>query len=477
MLISANNLKNVLTNKLCTSPAGLDLCQLANANTYASVAYSVPSSTCLPPASCNTGKFAYVQDECTIKFSNGNIWSTDFIDTFHGTDTLKGYVGGAYGLNQFYCFKNFDPEVSNILSVLPINCLNFAQTFCFENYYRLKGSQQVSNWTDYSLGTCSLHFIDGEGILWGWGGNGNFDLGDGTSIGRFSSPVQITSKTWCKVTSSNYYGLAIDTAGCLWGWGYNNAGQLGQCNTSGCYSVPVCVCAGITNWCQISLGPSSQSAGITNGGILYTWGSNGSGELGSGDTISRCWPQQTQVGGSNWCKISIGANFSAAVKTDGTLWTWGSSSRGQLGNGTTICCFVPTQTCAGGTDWCDVVASSQGTAAIKTNGQLWSWGCWHAGLRSANISSPETAPNSLGLTWQSLTHAHAYGSSKVYGITTTGSLYSWGNSGSGPGATGAEVTCENILTPRLIGSPYQSWKCVRSQGDMFIGIGTDITGI
>ena len=74
---------------------------------------------------------------------------------------------------------------------------------------------------------------------------------------------------------------------------------------------------------------------------------------------------QTVAAGTNWRQVSGGANHTAAIKTDGTLWLWGWDSNGQLGDNTTASKSSPVQTIVGGTNWRQVSGGSYGTAAIK----------------------------------------------------------------------------------------------------------------
>ena len=60
-----------------------------------------------------------------------------------------------------------------------------------------------------------------------------------------------------------------------------------------------------------------------------------------------------------------------AVKTDGTLWTWGDNSAGQLGHGDTTARSSPTQV-GSATDWIHVIdAEENWTVAMKTNGAIY----------------------------------------------------------------------------------------------------------
>jgi alpha-tubulin suppressor-like RCC1 family protein len=115
----------------------------------------------------------------------------------------------------------------------------------------------------------------------------------------------------------------------------------------------------LTNWLHISASRYS-TASIKTDGTLWIWGSNYAGTLGLGDTIHRSSP--VQVGAlTTWSKLAIPqATYSrAAIKTDGTLWTWGSNGSGQLGVGDTANRGSPVQVGAN-TNWVEVV---QGVAS------------------------------------------------------------------------------------------------------------------
>ena len=84
---------------------------------------------------------------------------------------------------------------------------------------------------------------------------------------------------------------------------------------------------------------------------MFAWGANGDGQLADGTVIHKSSP--VQIGSlTTWSNLFGGpnANFSGAIKTDGTLWTWGSSSQGQLGHGDRISRSSPVQV-GSATDW------------------------------------------------------------------------------------------------------------------------------
>jgi hypothetical protein len=191
------------------------------------------------------------------------------------------------------------------------------------------------------------------------------------------------------VSGLGYHVLATKTDGTLWAWGYNANGQLGDGTTAN-KSSPVQIGAG-TNWATvIASNTGNNSFAIKTDGTLWAWGNGGYGVLGLGDTTSRSSP--TQVGTlTNWAKLSSGGftGTTHAIKTDGTLWSWGYGAYGDLGNGLTVDKSSPIQVGAG-TSWNSVEAGGYyGPRAIKTDGTLWGWGGITYGVNPATtVSSP-----------------------------------------------------------------------------------------
>ena len=94
---------------------------------------------------------------------------------------------------------------------------------------------------------------------------------------------------------------------------------------------------------------------VKTDGTLFTWGRNSDGELGHNNTYFRSSP--VQVGAlTNWAQVSGDSGTTGCVKTDGTLFTWGGNTYGQLGNGTVLKRSSPVQVGAL-TNWSQVSAS------------------------------------------------------------------------------------------------------------------------
>lgn len=244
-----------------------------------------------------------------------------------------------------------------------------------------------TNWKQVSVGGEYTAAIKTDNTLWTWGANTQGQLGDNTTSTRLS-PVQTISAgtNWKQVSAGVYHIAAIKTNGTLWLWGYNAFGNLGD-NTTANRSSPVQTITGGTNWKQVSCGRFFTSAAIKTDGTLWVWGYSGSGVLGDNTLVDKSSPVQTVAGGTNWKQISVAGNHMTAIKTDGTLWLWGQNYYGQLGDGTTAYKSSPIQTITGGTNWSSVACCGYHTAAIKTDGTLWTWGYDNSGQLGNNIAT------------------------------------------------------------------------------------------
>jgi alpha-tubulin suppressor-like RCC1 family protein len=259
--------------------------------------------------------------------------------------------------------------------------------------------------------------------LWSWGINGYGNLGNNTVVNQ-SSPVQTVAfgANWRQASSSSVGTAAIKADGTLWTWGINNQGQLGD-NSVVYKSSPVQTVSGGTNWLQVSLGNTCQAA-IKTDGTLWTWGGNAFGQLGDNTIAHKSSPVQTVSGGTNWKSVSAGTSHVAAIKTDGTLWVWGSNSRGDLGDNTVAPKSSPVQTVSGGTNWRQVSAGYTNTAAIKTDGTLWTWGHNNYGQLGNNAVGNTSSPAqtvSAGTNWRQVVICES-----GYAIKTDGTLWAWG---------------------------------------------------
>jgi alpha-tubulin suppressor-like RCC1 family protein len=235
-----------------------------------------------------------------------------------------------------------------------------------------------------------------NGTLWAWGAGYFGQLGIGFSIQSATSPRAVVGgfTDWCQVSAGGNHTAAVRTNGTLWAWGNACHGKLGDGQVVSNRTSPVSVVGGFTDWCQVSAGAYHTAALRTNG-TLWAWGLNDSGQLGDNTIINKSSPVSVVGGFTNWCQVSAGDRHTAALRTIGTLWTWGSGSGGRLGDGTGIGRSSPVNVIGGFTDWCQINAGVHHTAAVRQNGTLWTWGCNGAGQLGDNTIINKSSPISV----------------------------------------------------------------------------------
>lgn len=231
----------------------------------------------------------------------------------------------------------------------------------------------TSSWKAVSISTSHAVAIKADGTLWAWGGNNFAQLGDGTTVNK-SSPVQIGTSSWSFVNAGPQHTAAIRADGSLFVWGYGANGQIGNLNNQS-YSSPVQIATGgiYQSWAMVSCG-ASYTTGIQTDGSLWSWGLNVSGQLGDGTTVNKLSPVQVASGGTfqSWAVVAAGVSHTAAVRSDGGLFTWGAGLGGSLGDGTTIGKSSPVQ--IGTSSWTSVTCGASFTTALKVDGSVWGWG-------------------------------------------------------------------------------------------------------
>ena len=226
-----------------------------------------------------------------------------------------------------------------------------------------------SNWSKVSCGYLHSEAIRNDGTLWAWGYNVSGQLGDGSSLDR-SSPLQIGSATWTSVVCGYRYTVAVRSDGTLWGWGDNSSGQLGD-GTRTQRTSPV-QSGSSTNWASVACG-NTHTLAIKNDHTLWGSGWNQAGELGAGTNV-QSYAGLVRIGSAtNWNTVGCGSSHTMAINSNGTLWTTGDNSNGQLGNGTNTNLMNPVP--IGPMNECIAAASGQfHAAAVKRDGTLWTWG-------------------------------------------------------------------------------------------------------
>ena len=279
------------------------------------------------------------------------------------------------------------------------------------------------NWATLGVSYEHMTAVKADGTLWSWGRNQYGQVGQNNTA-DYSSPIQIPGTTWSTSFAGYRNSYALKTDGTLWGWGVGEGlGQNQPDNAN--HSSPIQIPG--TTWTTAFDADQNRVLTTKTDGTLWTWGSNNDGKLGQNNTTPQSSP--IQIPGTTWGttmgKVSCSDHGSFAIKTDGTLWVWGDTAAGALGlntAGNNAKRSSPIQ--VPGTTWKEVSAIGYGAAAIKTDGTLWTWGSNNTGELGVNDKTQRSSPIQVpGTTWdrvESTYDAHI-------AIKTDGTLWSWGN--------------------------------------------------
>jgi len=254
---------------------------------------------------------------------------------------------------------------------------------------------EISDTVNYSAVEAGPDFMFGvtqDGALRAWGNNANGQLGVGDLSNRESPatvnfPSGVGAVVIADVVAGSTHALAIDMNGFLYAWGDTNSGQLGISNAQGI---------------GFFVDPVPESTNDT--------------------FVER--PLQvlnfSEDAVNTWIDVAAGQEFSAGIKTDGTLWVWGGAAPGIAGN-----VALPNQIATSITDWVEVEAGLAHVIARRSNGEIYTWGNNAAGqLGLGQTVNSRNAPTKVGSKsdWIFI----GTGGLSTFAIDSTNTLYAWG---------------------------------------------------
>ncbi|MEV1118837.1 hypothetical protein AB0I91_27540, partial [Actinosynnema sp. NPDC049800] len=266
-----------------------------------------------------------------------------------------------------------------------------------------------------------------DGTVWAWGANDFGALGAGWHVDGGFAPVPVRVRGLTDVTaiaSAWSTGYALRADGTVWGWGMNYSDELGPGTSPERLSdVPVRI-EGVDD--VVAIAASSGTAyAVRSDRTVWSWGSNSSGELGVGTTGAGSSTPVRVVGLTDVTEFVAGGDTRYALRADGTVWTWGGNAEGQLGNGTSSGQTGTPTPVPGLGGVVSVAASSRTGYAVQTDRTVVAWGAHthgEAGVGGAGRDVRKPTPV-VGLTRV----AEVVGAGgNGYAVLDDGSVWGWG---------------------------------------------------
>ena len=270
-----------------------------------------------------------------------------------------------------------------------------------------------------------------DGSIWGWGENGNGQLGNGTRKNVMQPVRTCESLDGTHVTfvrGGKTFTLFLMDDGTVWGCGHNADGQLGQGEKTADITEPEKV-PGLENITQLAVG-FQHALALDGDGHVWAWGLNKNGQIGTGDTKAKYAPVQLEL--ENITQIAAGHKYSLAMDAEGGIWGWGDNEYGQLGDASRYkSVLTPTLLSMSGR-FVTLAGSNATTIGMDADGALWAWGrndYWQMGSKSKDKTQEPVMvtglPEDLVITKIDSFNIH----SAI--LTADGAVWQWGACGHG----------------------------------------------
>jgi RHS repeat-associated protein len=291
-----------------------------------------------------------------------------------------------------------------------------------------------------------------DGTVWGWGDDGMGEMGNPAATAPQTTPVQVVGPGGSgmlsgivQVSPGAEHELALKSDGTVWAWGDNADGELGApssdtCTISGttyaCSRTPIQVQgpggSGFLTGVIAVAGGQWHSLALKSDGTVWAWGYNGVNELGDGTTTSRSTPVQVLGPGgtgvlSGVTAIGASGYWSSALKSDGTVWAWGTASGVTL----TTLTEAPAPNGSPATNITALALGHDHALLLKNDGTLLSGGSNTEGQLGDGASTPSdttvvvVGPGGTGslsgITAISAGYAHSLA------LKNDGTVWSWGS--------------------------------------------------
>jgi alpha-tubulin suppressor-like RCC1 family protein len=285
------------------------------------------------------------------------------------------------------------------------------------SYVRPHRIGKDSDWQKVSSSWLFIVAIKTNGTLWGWGNNGQGQLAQPAGQSFIKTPTQIGVETnWADISVGAGQSLALKRDGSIWGWGQNGNGQLGIGTTTDTFT-PTRI-GSEKNWRSIAAGAFNGYA-LKTDGTIWRWGL----DTISGGTTNDLTPVQIDPS-TNWIKISSSDFVIMALKSDGTLWVGGQNASLAAGHyvKNSVANLIQIGT---DTDWQDVSAGQSHFFARKRDGSWWVCGQNGQGL-GKNLFGLGDYEQLTRVPYDFEPWAFANGDQNSLLLTMDGNLWSWG---------------------------------------------------
>ncbi|XP_057984022.1 uncharacterized protein LOC131168537 isoform X1 [Malania oleifera] len=276
--------------------------------------------------------------------------------------------------------------------------------------------------------------------LFSWGSGVNYQLGTGNAhMQKLPCKVDSLHGSFIKlVSAAKFHSVAVGTQGEVYAWGFGRGGRLGHPDFdihSGQAAVitPRLVTSGLGSRHVKAIAAAKHHTVIaTEGGEVFTWGSNREGQLGYTSVDTQPTPRRVSSLRSKIVAVAAANKHTAVVSESGEVFTWGCNREGQLGYGTSNSASNYTPRVVEylkGKVFTGVSAAKYHTLVLGGDGEVFTWGHRLVTPRRVVIARNVKKSGSIPLKFHRMERLHvvAIAAGMVYSVALTddGALFYW----------------------------------------------------
>ncbi len=347
---------------------------------------------------------------------------------------------------------------------------------CFSESVTAPDPAATATYAAVSVGaehTCAVDIM-ARALCWGENQAGQLGLGD---TDRRLVPAVVQGPSFASIAAGGGHTCGIATDGWTYCWGTSLFGQMGNGTTGLAGSTTPVRTSGDHQFVAIGAG-DAHTCGLTLGGVAWCWGLDFDGRLGRGlalfDTIFVAVPDSVRTD-ELFVAITAGDRHTCALTAAGAAYCWGSTARGQVGDGTegfpVGFRLIPTPV-AGGHTFAQIDAGRLHTCGVTTAGAVLCWGAGEAGQIGDGQRADRMVPTAAA---SSETFVRvAAGGDHTCAVASDDRLWCWGRTQVG---SIGDNTVEERLTPALVPGSLTAFRDVvagdRASGATNCGLGPD----
>ena len=289
---------------------------------------------------------------------------------------------------------------------------------------------------------------DGAVYTWGSGQDGKLGHGDENNQRTPKRVEALASTSVRALACGGNHTAALTSDGAVYTWGDSECGQLGHGDENNQHTPKRVEALASVSVRALACG-YAHTAALTSDGAVYTWGGGNDGQLGHGDTSHQHTPKRVEALASVSIRaLACGEYHTAALTSDGAVYTWGYGAYGRLGHGDTSRQHTPKRVEAlASTSVRALACGGSHTAALTSDGAVYTWGDSHCGQLGHGDMSRQHTPKRVEALASVSIRALACGGNHTVALTSDGAVYSWGDSEHGQLGHGGE---DDEYTPKRV---------------------------